>query len=170
MSDPLDLPVIKARAQRREAIRGPREGDWVILPDGSCVRLSTDGIREMNSWVRSSEKWPIDSIPDRENSHRVDHPCFATDGSEGSFYLERDGRSQHSGVNVFHNVSRRAQLSDTGQTQNATFHAFEMGHPILGRGVSFELPCRVYRLDEAQGPTTRIGNGQDCVATFGDFR
>ena len=146
--------------RKRERIQGPRGGDWVIMPDKSMVRLSSGGITKHSSWIPVGDKMPIDGV--RESSDRVLHPVLTTDTyfkstkRSGSFMLNRDGTTGHFGGNTFRNVSRRAKLVDTVNTKPASFHVFEMGHPDLSSeerfratghyGVSFELPCRVYRL------------------------
>jgi hypothetical protein len=157
--DPLSLPVVTDRIRKREAITGPRDGDWVIMLDGAMQRLTSNGIHEFNSPVSAQEEWPVDSVQDAEHPNCVNHPCFTTDWEQkGSFRLCRDGTISHSGGNDFHNVSRRAQLVDTGETKSARFGAFEMNDPDLNsdnnvriygnRGIYFELPCRIYRLVE----------------------
>jgi hypothetical protein len=132
MSDSTTMSPIKDRVRKREAIKGPRAGDWVIMADGSFARLTLNGIyKTSNGWRR-----------------------FATDNRSlfpnhsRNFWLSEDGRIGYSGGNQFHDVSHDAKLVDTGQTKSGTFCASKMGVPILPTGFDFELPCRVYRLEE----------------------
>jgi hypothetical protein len=130
--NPLDLPTVRKRVRKREAIKGPRKGDWVIMPDGSITRLTSYGIGEWSSWIDKDRPWPIDARPDPKNSNRIYHPCFGTDfRGRGSFHLNDDGTASHSGGNDFHNVSRRAKLLNTGQTKPGEFSAFKMFDPDL---------------------------------------
>lgn len=152
-----DFPAIKDRVSKREAIKGPRTGDWVIMPDGQVERL-TSKLGEFSTWVGNKrDKWPVDAVPDEKNANRVYHPCFCTDVKHtelrgGRFFLNDDGTVNHSGSNDFHNVSRKARLVETGQTKNGAFLAFEMRHSELNPAVEFELPCRVYRVcEEGEG-------------------
>jgi hypothetical protein len=132
---------------RREATKGPRIGDWVIMSDGLLTRL-TRTLGEVNSWADSDEKkWPIDSRPDPKNPNRIYHPGFGTDfQNKGRFWLNEDGSASPCGGNDSHNVSRDAKLVDTGQIKSGEFSFIKMNNPDLQRGVRFELPCRVYRL------------------------
>jgi hypothetical protein len=159
-TDPLELQVIQDRVRKREAIQGPRAGDWVIMSDGSCLRLTGGGIHKVSSWVQTNQPWPIGATPDRKSHpNRVDHPSLSTDfNSNGRYFLTSKGAISFSGGNNFHDVSGRARLIDTQQTKPGEFSAFEMDNPDLNnednvrifgnRGVRFELPCRVYRLVE----------------------
>ena len=137
LPDPLALPIIKDRIRKREAIKGPRDGDWVIMLDGSVLRLTSNGIyKTTNNAIRIATDW------------------IADDGHGGSFLLHRDGKIGHSGGNHFHDLSDHARLIDTGETRPGAFCAFESWHPEIGmnargankHGVDFELPCRVYRV------------------------
>jgi ParB-like nuclease domain len=150
----LDLPSIEDRVRKREAQKGPRKGDWVIMPDGSFERLTSEGISQFSSWIGPHDELPVDGV--RQGPNRLSHPGFTTasvyDGSHGMFYLEDGGTIGHSGGNNFHNVSRRAKLVDVGETKVGEFNAFEINNPELNPGVDFELRCRVYRLLEEVAP------------------
>ena len=135
--NPLDLPVIQERVKKREAIKGPRPGDWVILPNGSCVRLvSVFGLQSS-----------------------VERPRSIMTGDANGWLIGESGNVTYYHSNISHEVSDRAQLIDTGQTKAATFIADHVlaaefgiknpeGYAYGGRFVVFELPCRVYRLEE----------------------
>lgn len=147
----LDLPVIKDRVRKRERIQGMRVGDWVIMPDESMRRL-TSPLGETISHPLPGQPQPLGSVPDRTPGW-VRYPSFSTstifeDGHIGSFFLMDNGSISPSGGNDFHNVSRRTKLVDTGQMKVGKFSAIQMGHPDIGHGVDFELPCRVYRVSE----------------------
>ena len=43
--------LVKEMVRKRERIEGPRDGDWVIMTDGSMARLTTNGICKISSWV-----------------------------------------------------------------------------------------------------------------------
>jgi hypothetical protein len=149
-ADSAEAPACVAdRIQRRESIKGPREGDWVIMPDGTFARLTSDGIGNFSRWVGSGEEWPIDAVADPKNPNRVWHQCFSSSRySDDHFYLRGDGSISHSGGNQFNDVPRDTKLVDTGKTKPGLFRAFEVGHPDpdLSKGIDCELDCRVYSI------------------------
>jgi hypothetical protein len=122
INSPLDIKIVKDRVRKREAIKGPREGDWVIM-NGSLHRLGSNGIRTFSSWVGSGENLPIDSTRDQKNPNRVSHRALTTDtvfdSGGGSFHMREDGTLSRSGGNNFHDVSRR-----TGETKPGIFQVF----------------------------------------------
>jgi hypothetical protein len=122
--DDQDRALLAARVRLREAVQGPRAGDYVILTgDAGPVRLTTNG--GLNGIVTT---WPQWTYSDR-------------------FYLDRKGRADHSGGNRFLDSIGRAQLVDTGETKAGSFWFFH--HDTLAQrgGIDVELPCRVYRVE-----------------------
>ncbi len=129
--------AVRERIGKWQAIPGPRTGEWVVLSDGSAVRLTADGIR------RSSQR----------KGERLSLVTDDGDQLTNTFYIRRDGTVAHSGVNIRHDAERLA-LVDTGKTRPGRFVVFEYGDPHLNPGIHFELECRVFRaaaLDEVAG-------------------
>jgi hypothetical protein len=112
-----DNQILRRRFAALEAIKGPRLGDYVIYPGGHSERISHD----WGNGVQTS-----------------DAKC----GS--SFYLEERGHVSFSG-GLNPSVPKN-KLRETGRTLDGAFWFFHQDWWQAHNGVEFQLPCRVFEL------------------------
>ena len=115
-------PVLLAeRIKRREAMLGPRDGDFVRMPDGDLRRIA------VSYWKEVHLAWR-----------------FKGDGPdpEGSYFLRHDGKLRQSGGRQ--ERIRESMLTDTGEiVQGECWWCDDSGD---GSAIDTTIPCRVYAL------------------------
>lgn len=111
----------------REQIVRPRMGDFVRFPSGEIERFSHDWQDDLQT-----------------------SPLWA-----GSFYLGGHGNASFSGG--LNPAIPFDSLTHSEQTMSGEFWFFHHNSPGAGRGVYFQIPCRVYTTTaEYQGFLTRL--------------
>lgn len=113
--DPKNAEILADRVTLRDAIDGPRVGDFIITLDGTLKRFTY----EWNDGLQTTWK-----------------------GTGGSFYLGEGYVSFSGGLNPsipFENIEA------TDETRNGSFWFFDLDIRGAGRGVDVETPCRVYK-------------------------
>jgi hypothetical protein len=147
LTDTIDRKLFEERRKHYNAIKGPRHGDWVVLPNETRLKWP-NGREEV---LPAGAEYRLGGLSLRMRNG-VDKECHATltvdtifdDGHGGSFFMRKDGTISKSGGNSFYQVSEDAKLIDTGRTKPGEFWFFH--HDVIrgGNGREFEIECRVY--------------------------
>lgn len=112
--DGKDQALLAAILLRREQIERPRLGDYVRFPTGELERFSHD-------WGTEFQTSPLKSA---------------------SYYLHTHGNaSVGGGLNPSIPTD---SLTLSAESKEGTYWFFHHGEAGQGRGVYFEIPCRVY--------------------------
>lgn len=111
--DRRDQEILAECMKAREAIAGPRMGDYVLFPTGELERFS-------HNWGDELQTSP-----------------------SGSFFLHASGEGGFSGGLNPSTPANKLSLM-ISKTLPGTFWFFHHGFAGAGRGVYFEIPCRVY--------------------------
>ena len=112
-----DEEVLAVRSEQYALMKGPRLGDYLILPDGAARRVA-------HVW----------------HDGRV-QPTFR--GIGGSFYLGNEYVSHSGGLEPGIPMERLEMLNET---RDGRFWFFHNDHWRAHNRVEFDLPCRVYRV------------------------
>ena len=115
--DEQDAQIVLARAALREQRQGPRVGDFVLMPDGHMHRLTYD--------------WG-DSIQTTTKGF-----------GEGSHYLSACGGVSYSGA--LDEALPKDCLEELPEPVMGNFWIFHRDVHTAHNGVTFSIPCRVYR-------------------------
>lgn len=118
--DSRDAEILAVRERLFNEMEGPRVGDFLSSPEG---------------FLRFTHDWG-DAI---QTTVRPPHPC----SGDGSFYLG-EGFASFSG-SLDPSIDK-TKLQDTGEKQHGSFWFFHHDFWGAGRGVTFRIPCRVFRL------------------------
>ena len=116
--DERDAEILATREQLFNQVDGPRVGDFLRVADGM---------------LRFTHDWD-DSI---QTTVKPGHSCYG----DASFYLS-DGYVSFSGS--LDPAIDKMKLKDTGEKQKGGFWFFHHNFPGGGRGVHFEMTCRVF--------------------------
>lgn len=114
--DARDGNILSERRAARNAIFGPRLGDFVRMPDGSTRRFCHD-------WGDGIQITPA--------------------GKNGSFYLAPGGGVSYSGG--LEPSIDKTTLSPASNTIDGAFWFFHHDHARAHNGSHFKIPCRVYQ-------------------------
>lgn len=112
--DSQDQEILNGRMANRDQIEGPRLGDYVLFPSGQLERISN----KMDGCLQTS---PVKS---------------------GSFYLFGCGEAQFGGS--LNPSIPTDSLALTEEVRSGTFWFFHHDEVGAHRGVTFEIPCRIY--------------------------
>ncbi len=115
-----DAAILAERTEKRDRLRGPRIGDFVIFPDGHEGRFTHDWGDEIQT---TSRKF----------------------GGDASFYLSASGHGDYSG-GLDPSIAK-SKLVDTKELKNGRFWFFHHDDHYAHNGVDVEVPCRVYRVE-----------------------
>jgi len=118
--DDKDQALLDARIIARDAIDGPRIGDWLKLPTGDYVRFTHDWGDDIQTTIMG---W----------------------ASEGGFYLSKGGYASFSGG--LDPALPKAKMSLTEEVKEGVFWFFHHDHSGAHRGVYCKAPCRVYQFN-----------------------
>ncbi len=119
-SNAKNVQLIAARKTAFNAIEGPRVGDFLILGEEEYRRFTYD-------WGDS-----LQTTPARYASHY-----------SASFYMCSSGHADFSGS--LDPSIPKSEFILTDETKLGTFWMFHEGIPGAGRGVNFQLACRVFK-------------------------
>src|SRR3990167_7939395 len=121
--DARDQQLLDARITNRNALPGPRVGDFVIMRDGAIHRFSHD--------------WQEGGLQTSEASYNPERPWAG-----GSWYLGSSGLSSFSGG--LDPIIKREHLAEVGYERNGSFWFFHHDIPRAHCGVTVSVPCRVF--------------------------
>lgn len=121
-TDPVDLALIERTRQERDALDGPRVGDFVQMLDGTRRRFS--------------ERWP----------GGMQTTCAGKLEADQSFFLSGSFADFSGSLDA---VIPFGQLELTGEACEGRFWMFHHNEVRAHNGVSFTLPCRLFRQLEA---------------------
>ena len=112
--DHRDQLILEEIIPLREAIQGPRQGDFVRFPTGEIERFC-------HNWKDSQQTSPIWA---------------------GSFFLFGNGQASFSGS--LNPAIPQDTIAPTDEMMEGSFWFFHHNASGAGRGVSFKIPCRVF--------------------------
>lgn len=112
--DNRDQLILEGIIPNRDAIEGPREGDFVRFSTGEIERFS----HEWKDGLQTSPIWA------------------------GSFFLYGNGQASFSGSH--NPSIPRDSIKPTDEVMDGSFWFFHHNFSGAGRGVSFRIPCRVF--------------------------
>lgn len=136
--DATDQALLDARMVSREAIEGPRLGDYVRFSTGELERIS----KEAGEKLQTSPIWA------------------------GSYFLHSHGVASFSGG--LNPPISLGTLSYAGETEAGKFWFFHHDMAGPDRGVRFTIPCRVYVTSaEYHGCLTRDISCTSCAMGAG---
>lgn len=119
--DDTDAGLLAARIAKRDAMTGPRVGDFARMPCGKMVRFS----------------------------HHLGDSIQTTDGRFGaSFYLGRDGHADFSG-GLDPAIPLARMSEERGSLRMGAFWFFHHDHVRAHNGVTVKVPCRVFNIEAA---------------------
>ena len=114
--DARDEELVLARVKLRDAIPGPRVGDFVRMPDGRIERFTYD--------------WGTDIQTTSQGF------------GEGSHYLTREGVASYSGA--LDEALPKGCLEEQLDCLMGNFWIFHRDISAAHNGVTFSIPCRLF--------------------------
>lgn len=125
---PTNDEILAARTAARERIAGPRVGDFLRLP-----RIDP----RQPEFTRFTHHWDHPEAPEKST--------MQTGGSRhGRYYFFDSGELSYSGG--LHPGIPVSALIPTADTMPGSVWFFDRNESGPGRGVDFEVPCRIYDL------------------------
>lgn len=120
--DEKDAAILAERQAAFDTRKGPRVGDFIVMPDKTLRRFTHD-------WGES-----------------IQTTCKPHEFGPESFYITEDGFASYSGA--LDPAIDKKLIIETESTKDGYFWFFHHNHVQAHNGVHATMPCRVYRITE----------------------